>query len=245
MDGSGWRPGGGLVGVSRRRWNGREPWLAQPGPHFLGRNGGKNPRGKRFFPLDSLLWWGGVGGGCTSHLLPGLRPSHWKARSGPPTGWAGWGRGAVPFGRRQKVTVWFPAFSYRQQTTSPARPSWWAGHEALVLEAAGQVRRFKTHAASTTVQRKGVWGKETLSPAGSRGTAPGALSPISPEKWGPAREGTVSACSNGDGKRHIPPSAAPRQPRQARPQKASRIWYHTAPPCTEADTPSLTNPNLA
>ena len=41
----------------RRRWNGGEPWLAQPGPHFLGRNGGKNPRGKRFFPLDSLLWW--------------------------------------------------------------------------------------------------------------------------------------------------------------------------------------------
>lgn len=33
--------------------------------------------------------------------------------------------------------------------------------------------------------------------------------------------------------------------RLARPQKASRIWYHTAPPCTEADTPSLTNPNLA
>ena len=28
-------------------------------------------------------------------------------------------------------------------------------------------------------------------------------------------------------------------------QKVSRIWYHTAPPCTEADTPSLTNPNLA
>ena len=32
-----------------------------------------------------------------------------------------------------------------------------------------------------------MWGKETLSPAGSRGTAPGALFPISPEKWGPAR----------------------------------------------------------
>ena len=124
----------------RRRWNGRERWLAQPGPHFLGRNGGKNPRGKRFFPLDSLLWWGCVGGGCTSYGIPGLRPSQRKARNGPPTGWAGWGRGWVPFGRRQKVTVWFPTFSSRQQTTSPARPSWWAGHEALVLEAAGQVR---------------------------------------------------------------------------------------------------------
>ena len=134
-----WHVGGEAFVVSRRRrWNGGEPWLAQPGPHFLGRNGGKNPRGKRFFPLDSLLWWGCVGGSCTSRWLPGLRPSQRKARNGPPTGWAGWGRGWVPFGRRQKVTVWFPAFSSRQQTTSPARPSWWAGHEALVFEAAGQ-----------------------------------------------------------------------------------------------------------
>ena len=132
-------PGRGtLVVLSPRRWNGREPWPARPGPHFLGRNGGKNPRGKRFFPLDSLLWWGCVGGGCTSDGIPGLRPSQRKARNGPPTGWAGWGRGWVPFGRRQRGTVWFPAFSSRQQTTSPARPSRWAGHEALVLEAAGQ-----------------------------------------------------------------------------------------------------------
>ena len=81
---------------------------------------------------------GGCGGGCTSYEIPGLRPSLCHAGNGPPTGWAGWGRGWVPFGRRQKVTVWFPAFSSRQQTTSPARPSRWAGHEALVLEAAGQ-----------------------------------------------------------------------------------------------------------
>ncbi len=46
-------PGRGVLGFFPRRWNGREPWLAQPGPHFLRRNGGKNPRGKRFFPLDS------------------------------------------------------------------------------------------------------------------------------------------------------------------------------------------------
>ena len=82
-----------VAGFCLSRWNGREPWLVQPGPHFLGRNGGKNPRGKRFFPLDSLLWWGCVGGGCTSYGIPGLRPSQRKARNGPPTGWAGWGRG--------------------------------------------------------------------------------------------------------------------------------------------------------
>ena len=133
-----------VAGFCLRRWNGREPWLAQPGPHFLRRNGGKNPRGQRFFPLDSLLWWGCVGGGCTSYGIPGLRPSQRKARNGPPTGWAGWERGAVPFGRRQRGTVWFPAFSSRQQTTSPARPSWWAGHEALVFEAAGQAHTDPT-----------------------------------------------------------------------------------------------------
>ncbi len=84
---------GAIVVFLLRRWNGREPWLAQPGPHFLGRNGGKNPRGRRFLPRDPLLWWGCGGGGCTSVLVPGLRPSQRKARNGPPTGWAGWERG--------------------------------------------------------------------------------------------------------------------------------------------------------
>ena len=155
---------------------------ARPGPHFLRRNGGKNPRGKSFFPLDSLLWWDWVGGGCTSYGIPGLRPSPCHAGNGPPTGWAGWGREWVPFGKRQRVTVRFSTFSCRQRTTSPARPSRWAGHEALVLEAAGQVCQPKNHVTFITIQRKGVWGKETLSPAGSRGTAPGVLSPISSKK---------------------------------------------------------------
>ena len=93
---------GHVAGFLLRRWNGREPWPARPGPHFLGRNGGKNPRGKRFFPLDSLLWWGCVGEGCTSCGIPGLRPSLCHAGNGPPTGWAGWGRGWVPFGRRKQ-----------------------------------------------------------------------------------------------------------------------------------------------
>ena len=187
----------------------RQGTLACPaGAPFLGKKWGKEPPGEEVPPPGppSLVGW--YGGSCTSHLLPGLRPSHWNAGNGPPTGWAGWGRGWVPFGRRQKVTVWFPSFSCRQQTTSPARPSWWAGHEALVLEAAGQVGRSKNHAASTTVQRKGVWGKETLSPAGSRGTAPGALSPISPEKWGPAREGQVPAVPTAPRKNHNAPQGA-------------------------------------
>ena len=119
---------GSLVGFSLRRWNGRELWLAQPGPHFLGRNGGKNPRGKRFFPLGSLLWWGCVGGGCTSYGIPGLRPSHWKARNGPPTGWAGWGREQVPFGKGRRKTIPFPTFP---PVNEPPLPPARAGGRAM------------------------------------------------------------------------------------------------------------------
>ena len=41
-------PVGGGVPFGRR-WNGREPWPARPGPHFLGRNGERTP-GRRFLP---------------------------------------------------------------------------------------------------------------------------------------------------------------------------------------------------
>ena len=105
--------------------------------------------------------------------------------------------------------MWFPTFSSCQQTTSPARPSRWAGHEALVLEAAGQVCQPKNHVTFITIQRKGVWGKETLSPAGSRGTAPGALSPISPEKWGPGWEASVPAVPTAQEKDDNAPRQAP------------------------------------
>ena len=193
------------MGCFHRRWNGREPWPAQPGPHFLGRNGGKNPRGKRFFPLDSLLWWVCGGGGCTSHLLPGLRPSQRKARGGPPTGWAGWGCEWVPFGRRRRVAFRFSMLSYRQQTTSPARPSWWAGHEALVLEAAGQVGQQKTHAASTTVQRKRVRGKETLFPGGVSGQRPECSFPYFFQEIGPRPGGHRSRPFQRRGKPPTPP----------------------------------------
>ena len=147
---------------AHRRWNGARPggvslWVSPyavgtagngacpAGAPFLEKKWGKESPGEEPPPPGPPSLAGWYGGGCTSFLVPGLRPSQWKARNGPPTGWAGWGRGWVPFGRRQKVTVWFPAFSSRQQTTSPAHPSWWAGHEALVLEAAGQA-----HTAPTT-----------------------------------------------------------------------------------------------
>ena len=108
------------------------------GAPFLGKKWGKEPPGEEVPPPGPPSLVGCVGGGCTSYGIPGLRPSQRKARNGPPTGWAGWGRGQVPFGKRRRKTIPFPTFSSRQRTTSPARPSRWAGHEALVLEAAGQ-----------------------------------------------------------------------------------------------------------
>ena len=153
------------------------------GAPFLGKKWGKEPPGEEVPPPGPPSLVGAWGKGCTSYRIPGLRPSRCHAGNGPPTGWAGWGCEWVPFGRRRRVAFRFSMLSYRQQTTSPARPSWWAGHEALVLEAAGQVGQQETHAASTTVQRKGVWGKETLSPAGVQGAKPlGVLSPISSKK---------------------------------------------------------------
>ena len=162
---------GRLWGVSIAVGTAGNLGLPSRGPISWEEMGERTPEGR-----GSSLWTpfsgGCVGGDCTSHLLPGLRPSQRKARGGPPTGWAGWGCEWVPFGRRQRVAFRCSMLSYRQQTTSPARPSWRAGHEALVLEAAGQVGQQKTHAASTTVQRKRVRGKETLFPGGVSGQRP-------------------------------------------------------------------------
>ena len=136
--GSGGRPGGGPCGFLPAPLERRGTVAYPAGAPFLGKKWGKEPQREEVLPsgLPSLVGLGG--GGCTSYGIPGLRPSQRKARNGPPTGWAGWGRGQVPFGKRRRKTVSFPTCSSRQRTTSPARPSWWAGHEALVLEAAGQ-----------------------------------------------------------------------------------------------------------
>ena len=69
---------------------GGEPWPARPGPHFLGRNGGKNPRGRRFLPRDPLLWWGCLGEAVllTGYLACGP-PSERPVTARPPAGRAG------------------------------------------------------------------------------------------------------------------------------------------------------------
>ena len=76
--------------------------------------------------------------------------------------------------------------------TPPARPSRWAGHEALVLEAAGQVGRSKKIAASTPAWRKRVRGKETLFPGGVSGQSPECSFPHFSREMGPRPGGPRS-----------------------------------------------------
>ena len=54
MDGSGWRPGGGLVGVSRRRWNGREQGLPGRGPISWEEMGERTPEAVSYTHLQGL-----------------------------------------------------------------------------------------------------------------------------------------------------------------------------------------------
>ena len=99
---------GPIVGFSLRRWNGREPWPARPGPHFLGRNGGKNPRGRRFLPRDPLLWWGGVGEAVllTGYLACGPHTGR-PVTARPPAGRAG-NVGRYPLGEGREEPFGFP-----------------------------------------------------------------------------------------------------------------------------------------
>ena len=81
------------------------------GAPFLGKKWGKEPQREEVLPsgLPSLVGW--CGGGCTSFLVPGLRPSPCHAGNGPPTGWAGWGRGKVPFEKRRRKKRQDPSLS--------------------------------------------------------------------------------------------------------------------------------------
>ena len=55
----------------------RQGTLACPaGAPFLGKKWGKEPPGEEVPPPGPPSLVGLCGGGCTSHLLPGLRPSH-------------------------------------------------------------------------------------------------------------------------------------------------------------------------
>ena len=81
---------------------------ARPGPHFLGRNGGKNPRGRRFLPRDPLLWWGCVGEAVllTGYLACGPHTGR-PVTARPPAGRAG-DVGRYPLGEGREEPFGFP-----------------------------------------------------------------------------------------------------------------------------------------
>ena len=128
------------------------------GAPFLGKKWGKTP-GEEFLPRDPLSG-GVVWGGCTSDRIPGLRPSPGRpVTARPPAGQTG-----DVWGRRQRGTVWFPAFSSRQQTTSPSARAGGRAMATLVLEAAGRPYLTEPPSPVSPTREWGSKGKEPPSP---------------------------------------------------------------------------------
>ena len=101
---------------------------ARPGPHFLRRNGGKNPRGRRFLPRDPLLWWGGVGEAVllTGYLACGPHTGR-PVTARPPAGRAG-DVDRYPLGKGREEPFGFPFFP---SVNKPLLPSAQAGGRAM------------------------------------------------------------------------------------------------------------------
>ena len=89
---------------------------------------GKNPRGKRFFPLDSLLWWSCVGEAVplTGYLACGP-PSERPVAARPPAGRAG-DVDRYPLGKGGEKPFRFPLFP---PVNEPLLPPARAGGRAM------------------------------------------------------------------------------------------------------------------
>ena len=104
----------------------RQGTLACPaGAPFLGKKWGKEPPGEEVPP--GTPWCGVVWEAVplTGYLACG---PHSEARNGPPTGWAGWERGQVPFGKRRRKPFRFPLFP---PVNEPPLPPARAGGRAM------------------------------------------------------------------------------------------------------------------
>ena len=174
----------GAVGTAGNRG------LPSRGPISWEEMGERTPEGR-----GSSLWTpfsgGCVGGGCTSYEIPGLRPSQQKARNGPPTSWAGWGRGWVPFGKRREKTISFfvsvffetQPFNFLLSPTvnesllPPAR----AGGRAMRRWSLRPQARYADPRTTLLLQpsrEKGRGGKKLFPPRGSRGQSPLVFFPL-------------------------------------------------------------------
>ena len=150
---------------------------ARPGPHFLGRNGGKNPRGRRFLPRDPLLWWGGVGEAVllTGYLACGPHTGR-PVTARPPAGRAG-DVGRYPLGEGREEPFGFPL---SPPVNKPLLPPARAGGRAMRRWSWRPQARYQersTASPHTTPPEKGVPGEDP--------PPPGVLSPISSQEMGP------------------------------------------------------------
>ena len=147
------------------------------GALFLGRNRGKNTKGKEVPPpWNPILWWRN-GGRWLGRYGPGLRPPR-PTPHGPPTGSGGREKWFVDGRRKRETKRFLSAFAQRVPTHVPSPPSRWAGrYGPSSVRAAGQVSRQKYSLPHTTPPEKGVPGEEP--------PPPGVLSPISSQEMGP------------------------------------------------------------
>ena len=144
----------------------------------MGRNGGKNPRGKRFFPLDSLLWWSCVGEAVplTGYLACGP-PSERPVAARPPAGRAG-DVDRYPLGKGGEKPFRFPLFP---PVNEPLLPPARAGGRAMRRWSWRPQARYAGRRKSLLLQRsreKGCGGKKLFPPRGSRGQSPLVFFPL-------------------------------------------------------------------
>ena len=221
MDGSGWRPGGGLVG-SPGAVGTAGTWPSRAGPHFSGEMGERAPRGfapwtpvgeRVSFPHTPFLWT------VVEAAWVFCRPT-WPAASKTNASWPAHqlGRaGEVVYCREEK---WKPerllsAFSQRAPAHAPSPPSRWTGRYQRSNErAAGQVTSEKYSLPLHNPTREGGPGGGTSSPGGSfphffpRNGAPAGQAKVpcrsngvrERPQWHPTQAAPVPARSNGAGK---------------------------------------------
>ena len=170
------------------------------GALFLGRNRGKNTKGKEVpSPWNPILWWEKRGKVVPSGrgLACGLQDQRLMAR---PPARAGGRSGLLTGGEREKPKRPLSAFFQRVPICVPSPPSRWAGrYGPFAVRAAGRVSRKKYSLPPTQPHQRRESRGKNLFPLGF-------FPPFLPKKWGPGRAGPVPCRSNGAGR----PPQAPR-----------------------------------
>ena len=155
---------------------------ARPGPHFLGRNGGKNPRGRRFLPRDPLLWWGCVGEAVllTGYLACGPHTGR-PVTARPPAGRAG-DVGRYPLGEGREEPFGFPL---SPPVNKPLLPPARAGGRAMRRwSLRPQARPIPTHPPSPVPLTR-EWGSKGKEPPSPWCSFPYFFKEIGPRPGGP------------------------------------------------------------